>query len=93
MAHYAEDCWDAEIESTYGWVECAGLANRGGFDLRVSYHLLQLSRSLAVHAVGLSSVVWLWLRPRRHMVSSLWQESSGLSPALVCSCKDSSTRT
>ena len=22
MAHYAEDCWDAEIESTYGWVEC-----------------------------------------------------------------------
>ncbi|KAK7256829.1 hypothetical protein RIF29_30356 [Crotalaria pallida] len=22
MAHYAADCWDAEIESSYGWIEC-----------------------------------------------------------------------
>ncbi|CAI5989380.1 unnamed protein product [Closterium sp. NIES-65] len=22
MAHYATDCWDAEIECSYGWVEC-----------------------------------------------------------------------
>ena len=35
MAHYAEDCWDAEINSTYGWVECVGLADRSAFDLRV----------------------------------------------------------
>eukprot|EP01023_Acetabularia_acetabulum_P067871 TRINITY_DN9484_c0_g1_i2.p1 TRINITY_DN9484_c0_g1~~TRINITY_DN9484_c0_g1_i2.p1 ORF type:complete len:299 (+),score=69.26 TRINITY_DN9484_c0_g1_i2:121-1017(+) len=34
MAHYAEDCWDAEVESTYGWVEVAGLADRSAFDLR-----------------------------------------------------------
>ncbi|CAK0785073.1 hypothetical protein CVIRNUC_008279 [Coccomyxa viridis] len=34
MAHYAEDCWDAEIDSTYGWVECVGLADRSAFDLR-----------------------------------------------------------
>ena len=33
MAHYAEDCWDAEIESTYGWVECVGMADRSAFDL------------------------------------------------------------
>jgi glycyl-tRNA synthetase len=24
MAHYANDCWDAEILTSYGWVECAG---------------------------------------------------------------------
>ena len=36
MAHYAEDCWDAEVECSYGWVECAGLADRSAFDLRVS---------------------------------------------------------
>ena len=36
MAHYAEDCWDAEIECSYGWVECVGLADRSAFDLRVS---------------------------------------------------------
>eukprot|EP00884_Botryococcus_braunii_P021137 jgi/Botrbrau1/7707/Bobra.0159s0142.1 len=34
MAHYAEDCWDAEVECSYGWVECAGLADRSAFDLR-----------------------------------------------------------
>lgn len=33
MAHYAEDCWDAEVETTYGWVECAGLADRSAYDL------------------------------------------------------------
>ena len=35
MAHYACDCWDAEIESTYGWVECVGHADRACYDLAV----------------------------------------------------------
>lgn len=35
MAHYAEDCWDCEIETSYGWVECVGLADRAAFDLKV----------------------------------------------------------
>ncbi len=35
MAHYAEDCWDAEIECSYGWIECVGLADRSAFDLKV----------------------------------------------------------
>ncbi|KAK8617367.1 hypothetical protein V6N13_080283 [Hibiscus sabdariffa] len=34
MAHYAADCWDAEIESSYGWVECVGIADRSAYDLR-----------------------------------------------------------
>ena len=28
MAHYAMDCWDAEIEGSYGWIECVGIAHR-----------------------------------------------------------------
>ena len=36
MAHYAEDCWDAEIECSYGWIECVGLADRSAYDLKVS---------------------------------------------------------
>ena len=36
MAHYASDCWDAEIETSYGWVEVAGHADRTCFDL--SHH-------------------------------------------------------
>merc|ERR1711924_496419 len=34
MAHYAEDCWDAEIETCYGWLECVGIADRSCFDLK-----------------------------------------------------------
>ena len=33
MAHYAADCWDAEILNSYGWVECVGIADRSCYDL------------------------------------------------------------
>lgn len=33
MAHYAADCWDAEILSSYDWVECVGIADRSCYDL------------------------------------------------------------
>jgi len=33
MAHYASDCWDLEVRTSYGWIECAGLADRSAFDL------------------------------------------------------------
>ncbi|MDG6255992.1 MAG: glycine--tRNA ligase [Methanomicrobiaceae archaeon] len=34
-AHYAEDCWDAEIHSgRFGWVETVGIADRTDYDLR-----------------------------------------------------------
>ncbi|WP_245926538.1 glycine--tRNA ligase [Methanospirillum lacunae] len=33
-AHYAEDCWDAEIRSErFGWVETVGIADRTDYDL------------------------------------------------------------
>lgn len=35
MAHYAQDCWDAEIYTTYGWIECVGHADRSAYDLNV----------------------------------------------------------
>lgn len=33
MAHYACDCWDAEVETSYGFIEVAGHADRSCFDL------------------------------------------------------------
>lgn len=33
MAHYAHDCWDAECLTSYGWVECVGVADRSCYDL------------------------------------------------------------
>jgi glycyl-tRNA synthetase len=35
MAHYATDCWDAELFTSYGWVECVGCADRSAYDLTV----------------------------------------------------------
>ncbi len=35
MAHYAIDCWDAEIETDrFGWVEMVGIADRTDYDLK-----------------------------------------------------------
>ncbi|RNI15000.1 glycine--tRNA ligase [Methanohalophilus sp. RSK] len=34
MAHYAIDCWDAEIKTTrFGWIETVGIADRTDYDL------------------------------------------------------------
>lgn len=35
MAHYASDCWDLEVLTAYGWVECVGHADRACYDLDV----------------------------------------------------------
>ncbi|KAJ7148790.1 hypothetical protein C8R43DRAFT_517230 [Mycena crocata] len=36
MAHYAADCWDAEIQNSIGgWTECVGCADRAAYDLSV----------------------------------------------------------
>ncbi|CAA0255029.1 unnamed protein product [Arabidopsis thaliana] len=51
MAHYATDCWDAEIECSYGWIECVGIADRSDYDLRAhsekSGHALVAQEKLA----------------------------------------------
>jgi len=34
LAHYARECWDAEVYSErFGWVECVGIADRSAYDL------------------------------------------------------------
>lgn len=34
LAHYAQECWDAELYSErFGWVECVGIADRSAYDL------------------------------------------------------------
>lgn len=46
MAHYAADCWDAEIECSYGWIECVGIADRSAYDLHA-------------HTVGVCQIAYL----------------------------------
>ncbi|KAI0473202.1 glycyl-tRNA synthetase [Xylariaceae sp. FL0804] len=46
MAHYACDCWDAELLTSYGWIECVGCADRSAYDLSV--HAKKTNSSLLV---------------------------------------------
>ena len=46
MAHYATDCWDAEIHNSTGWTECVGCADRAAYDLTV--HSERTGHSLVV---------------------------------------------
>ena len=50
MAHYAQDCWDLECRTSYGWVECVGCADRSCYDLqchaKASKTALQAERQL-----------------------------------------------
>uniref|UniRef100_A0A914DM22 Glycine--tRNA ligase n=1 Tax=Acrobeloides nanus TaxID=290746 RepID=A0A914DM22_9BILA len=39
MAHYAKDCWDAEVLTSYGWIECVGNADRACYDLDQHYKM------------------------------------------------------
>ncbi|RKP29181.1 glycyl-tRNA synthetase [Metschnikowia bicuspidata] len=46
MAHYALDCWDAELQTSYGWIECVGCADRSAYDLSV--HAARTKEKLVV---------------------------------------------
>jgi glycyl-tRNA synthetase len=47
MAHYIADCWDAEIECSYGWIECMDIVDRSAYDLKAhSVSLLHLFHTM-----------------------------------------------
>jgi len=34
LAHYSKDCWDCEVETSNGWIEVTGIADRNQYDLK-----------------------------------------------------------
>ncbi|GJN15653.1 hypothetical protein PR202_gb02587 [Eleusine coracana subsp. coracana] len=89
MAHYAADCWDAEIECSYGWIECVGIADRSAYDLKAHSekvsHLLPTknSPSLKSTAPGCSPGLCFYLVFRVAMESTqtLIMQLSGIHQA------------
>lgn len=61
MAHYATDCWDAEIQNSYGWTECVGCADRAAYDLTV--HMAKTGHPLVVRQALKEPIVTEKLTP------------------------------
>ncbi len=50
MAHYAADCWDAEVLlDRLGWIEIVGIADRTDYDLRSHMAMSKSNLSVFVH--------------------------------------------
>lgn len=77
MAHYACDCWDAEIHTSYGWVECVGHADRSAYDLQVhsaaTNNQLNVSETLAEPIIKNVYVV----KPNRGLLGKKLRQKAG----------------
>ena len=89
MAHYAEDCWDAEIESTYGWVECVGLADRSAYDLKA--HSDKSNVELTAYEKYAEPVMeeQLVVEPnKKDMGKAFKKDAKAVTDALLALCKE-----
>ena len=59
MAHYSNECWDGEVETSTGWVEVVGIAHRSDYDLKA--HGKASSREFRVPVPGTGKKVDAWL--------------------------------
>ncbi len=78
MAHYAADCWDAEVLLSYGWIEITGIADRGCWDL--SRHA-QFSGTELTHFKRFDE-------PREMEVEKIRAKHKALGPAFKGKAKD-----
>lgn len=60
MAHYASDCWDAELLTSYGWIECVGCADRSAYDLTVhsKFTGTELKVKESLHGGSIKEDIW-----------------------------------
>ncbi|KAF9004541.1 hypothetical protein BDQ17DRAFT_1354171 [Cyathus striatus] len=65
MAHYATDCWDAEIHNSTGWTECVGCADRAAYDLTV--HSAKTGQPLVKSPSGIRKY---WVRLSKRTLAS-----------------------
>ncbi len=88
MSHYAIDCWDAEVELIYGWVEIVGIADRSCYDLKAhsktSGKLLQVSRSLNPQIIN----TFLQAIPVMSKIGKTFRAIPGASAAIKVWMKD-----
>lgn len=87
MAHYATDCWDAEIHTTQGWIECVGHADRAAFDLRVHSDASRVDLSAQVSLPEPITETRLACRPNMPALGRCFRKQS----ATICEVLKSKT--
>ena len=84
MAHYAEDCWDAEIECSYGWIECVGMADRSAFDLTAHSAKSKVDLSAYEKFASPREVTELLVEPNKQLLGKeLKKEAKAVTDALA----------
>jgi len=88
MAHYATDCWDAEIHNSYGWVECVGCADRAAYDLSV--HSAKTGHSLVVRQALKEPIVTEKLVPEfnKKVLGKTFKGDAGIIQKVVEAMKE-----
>ncbi|KAL4457919.1 hypothetical protein ABPG75_012784 [Micractinium tetrahymenae] len=76
MAHYAEDCWDFEVECSYGWVECAGLADRSAYDLNAHSSMSKVELSAYERFAEPKEVDVLSIVPNKKELGKLFKKDA-----------------
>ena len=83
MAHYAKDCWDAEVETSYGWIEIVGHADRSCFDL--SRHAKKTKTELVAARLLKEAklVKYVKVLPNKKEIGKIFKgDSKGINEAL-----------
>lgn len=78
MAHYAVDCWDAEVlTDRFGWVEVVGIADRTDYDL--SSHAAQSQHDLSVllEYETPKKVEKIVVKPKMDVIGPLYKDKAG----------------
>lgn len=88
MAHYACDCWDAEIECSYGWVECVGLADRSAFDLDAHSKASKVDLTAFKKFDKPIETEVLQLDPQMKEVGKVFMKEAGLVKAALLALND-----
>lgn len=79
MAHYAVDCWDAEILSErFGWVEVVGIADRGDYDLKAHAKQSQTELSVYIPYDKPRKVKRLSIKPNMKILGPRFKEKTNL---------------
>lgn len=77
MAHYAADCWDAEVLTALGWIEVVGIADRTDYDLSEHAKYSGTDLSIFVEYPEPKKVEKLVIKPRMDIIGPRYKKKSG----------------